>query len=121
MAERRHWIQADLRCLLCGRNVGRLVGPAPADRAVRLEVKDGLHPFRVFRPADPADPPVRLAGRERFHCHVCGGLAVMEEVERFATFEAVVVDEPEKRRCGRPPKPWRPVTDSRLDGLGLAS
>jgi hypothetical protein len=62
-----------------------------------------------------------LLGYERFCCPACGGLAVMDEVERFTTFETIVSDEPRPRRSGRPPKPWRTVRDSRLEGLDLAS
>ena len=29
MAGRKDWVQADLRCLMCGRVIGRLVGPCP--------------------------------------------------------------------------------------------
>src|SRR4051812_26471317 len=31
MVGRKDWVQADLRCLMCGRVLGRLVGPLPAD------------------------------------------------------------------------------------------
>jgi hypothetical protein len=88
---------------------------------VRLASGNRPHPFRVFRPAEPGQPVVRLTGHEQFRCHACGGLAVLDEVERFSTFDTLVTDEPRPRRCGRPPKAWRAVRDSRLDGLDLAS
>ena len=60
MAGRKDWVQADLRCLLCGRVVGRLVGPLPA-----RDIKAGRPPqFAAFRPADETVPAVKLVGEE---------------------------------------------------------
>ena len=37
MAGRKDWVQADLRCLMCGRVIGRLVGPLPPDLPVWID------------------------------------------------------------------------------------
>jgi hypothetical protein len=121
MAGRKDWVQADLRCLLCGRVQGRLVGPLPASDVGRPFV-GGLPRFAAFRPADAAMPAVRLYGGEHFRCLTCGGGLLMDELETFSTY-ADIDDELEQRpRRGRPPKPWRSATPSPtwLDELGIA-
>ena len=123
MTGRKDWIQADLRCLMCGRVIGRLVGPLPASEADR-RARAGKPPqFAAFRPADSARPAVRLAGREQFRCTFCGGGVIMDELETFSTYADVDEEfEPDKPRRGRPPKPWRRPVDNPtwLDELGIA-
>jgi hypothetical protein len=111
-AGRKDWVQADLRCMLCGRVVGRLIGPLPANDAAR-RAQAGIRPqFAAFRPADMNVPAVRLKGGEHFRCTTCGGAVIMDELEFFSTYDDIddeeVVDRP---RRGRPPKPWRRVAD----------
>lgn len=122
MVGRKDWVQADLRCLMCGRVVGRLVGPLPAGEAERRALAGRPPQFAAFRPADASLPAVRLVGREQFRCPSCGGGVLMDELETFSTY-ADVDDELEVRpRRGRPPKPWHPTTSSPtwLDALGIA-
>ena len=122
---RSDWVQADLRCLQCGRALGRLLGPASGPRAAAAGA--GGHRFSLFRPADPAAPSVRLLGHERFRCPDCRGNAVLDEVRTFSTYDYGTLDygdEGQPRRRGRPPKPWRRVVDQRVSDLaqlGLAS
>ena len=123
MAGRKDWVQADLRCLMCGRVIGRLVGPAPAGKPATTPVAGRWPQFAAFRPADASAPAVRLVGDERFHCTTCGGGVIMDEVERFSTYADIIDDELEERpRRGRPPKPWRrtPESPNWLAELGLA-
>jgi len=116
MAGRKDWVQADLRCMMCGRVQGRLVGPLPA-----TPVKGGLPRFAAFRPADAGIPAVRLMGGEQFRCRTCGGGLIMDEVETFSTYEDDDDDLKQRPRRGRPPKPWhRPPESSWLDELGIA-
>ena len=121
---RKDWICADLRCLMCGRVIGRLVGPLPASDAVRRTGPGKPPQFAAFRPADAAQPAVRLAGREHFRCTFCGGGVIMDEVETFSTYADIDDEEPEEERPrrGRPPKPWRrPVEEPNwLEQLGIA-
>ena len=59
MAGRKDWVQADLRCLMCGRVIGRLVGPLPSSEEER-RARAGRPPqFAAFRPADSTVPAVR--------------------------------------------------------------
>jgi DNA-directed RNA polymerase subunit N (RpoN/RPB10) len=120
MIGRRDWVQADLRCLMCGRVQGRLVGPMPTGQTGR-STSSGPPRFAAFRPADADTPAVRLVGGETFRCRTCGGGVIMDEVETFSTYEDIE-DETEKRpRRGRPPKPWRRTANSTwLDDLGIA-
>jgi DNA-directed RNA polymerase subunit N (RpoN/RPB10) len=122
MIGRRDWVQADLRCLLCGRVVGRLVGPLPnTDEARRAQA--GRRPqFAAFRPADSSVPAVRLVGREHFRCTTCGGGVIMDELETFSTYAAIEEELESRPRRGRPPKPWRASTNEPdwLDQLGIA-
>lgn len=111
MTGRKDWIQADLRCLMCGRVIGRLVGALPNGGAARRAVAGKPPQFAAFRPADSSRPAVRLAGREHFRCTICGGGVIMDELETFSTY-ADIDDEDEARpRRGRPPKPWRRTAD----------
>ncbi len=124
MAGRTDWVQADLRCLMCGRVIGRLVGRVPAPKPTVGAVVAGRRPqFAAFRPADTSAPVVRLVGDERFRCTTCGGGVIMDELEQFSTYADIDEDEFDQRpRRGRPPKPWRRTPDSPnwLQDLGLA-
>src|ERR671931_1734142 len=94
MTGRRDWIQADLRCLMCGRVVGRLVGALPDSDAARRAMAGKPPQFAAFRPADTSQPAIRLAGREHFRCTICGGGVIMDELETFSTY--VDIDEEPK-------------------------
>jgi hypothetical protein len=122
MSGRKDWVQADLRCMMCGRVLGRLVGPMPPDRVGQKSLAGRPPTFAAFRPADNSVPMVRLAGGERFRCSTCGGGAIMDEVETFSTYDDVDEELQERPRRGRPPKPWRrgSASPSWLDDLGIA-
>jgi DNA-directed RNA polymerase subunit N (RpoN/RPB10) len=122
MAGRKDWVQADLRCLMCGRVIGRLIGPAPADKDLG-SARVGRPPqFAAFRPTDTSVLTVRLVGGERFRCTTCGGGVIMDELETFSTYEDIDEDDEERPRRGRPPKPWRrtPTAPTWLDEFGIA-
>ena len=122
MAGRKDWVQADLRCLMCGRIIGRLVGPlAPGDPVNRSTVNRPPQ-FAAFRPADMREPAVRLMGGEQFRCSTCGGAVIMDEVETFSTYADVDEEHDERPRRGRPPKPWRrnPTPPNWFEALGIA-
>jgi DNA-directed RNA polymerase subunit N (RpoN/RPB10) len=122
MAGRKDWVQADLRCLMCGRVIGRLVGPVPAGDPATRSLGGRPPQFAAFRPADAHVPAVRLEGGEQFRCTTCGGAVMMDEVETFSTY-ADIDDEIEDRpRRGRPPKPWRRTASEPtwFETLGIA-
>ncbi len=118
---RHDWVQAELRCLMCGRSLGRLVGPLPPSGGPLRPSAWGVRQFAAFSPADPGAPAVRLAGTEQFRCPTCSGGAVVDDVETFSTYDPVLDDEADQRpRRGRRPRPWRVAPDERLRALGLA-
>jgi DNA-directed RNA polymerase subunit N (RpoN/RPB10) len=118
---RKDWVQADLRCLMCGRVVGRLVGPLPTD-ADRRALTARPPQFAAFRPANTSVPAVRLVGGEQFRCTTCGGGVIMDELETFSTYDDIDDELDERPRRGRPPKPWRQPREgpSWLGELGIA-
>jgi DNA-directed RNA polymerase subunit N (RpoN/RPB10) len=121
MLGRKDWVQADLRCLMCGRVLGHLVGPMPVAQSGRSLASAPLR-FAAFRPADAAGPAVRLVGGEHFRCRTCGGGVIMDELETFSTYEDVDDKLEQRPRRGRPPKPWRRAvnTTAWLSELGVA-
>ena len=114
MARRLEWVQAELRCLLCGRLLGRLAG-AVRGRSVAVD----RSAFSVLRPADSSKPVRRLHGHERFRCDVCSGDAIVDAIEHFTTWEELP-QAPVAHRRGRPETPMRGAPDRRLVELGLA-
>jgi hypothetical protein len=116
MVGRKDWVQADLRCLMCGRVQGRLVGPLTT-----APVRGGVPRFAAYRPVDTSIPAVRLVGGEQFRCGTCGGGVIMDETETFSTYEDVVDDLEPRPRRGRPPKPWRRAEGAMwFEELGIA-
>lgn len=122
IAGRKDWVQADLRCLMCGRVIGRLVGPLPAGDPTKRSLAGRMQQFAAFRPADVNVPAVRLSGGEQFHCTTCGGAVIMDELETFSTYSEIDDEIDERPKRGRPPKPWRRPTaePNWLDALGIA-
>lgn len=126
MNGRKTWLQADLRCMLCGRVLGSLIGQEAATPALSSAsgtiAARARHPFSLFRPTDSGIPIIRLRGNETFRCGSCRGAAIADETVTFYTYDDTFDDEAvtDRPRRGRPPKPWRPRVDSRLSELGLA-
>lgn len=119
MSARQDWAQADVQCLLCGRLLGRLVGPLPLGHERRATVGREVH-FAAFCPADRSIPARRLAGGEQFRCYTCGGGVLVDDVQVFSTYPEPVEEPVGHPRRGRPPKPWRRLPDQRLAEFGLA-
>jgi DNA-directed RNA polymerase subunit N (RpoN/RPB10) len=122
MVGRKDWVQADLRCLMCGRVIGRLVGPMPTTAITGRPLAGRPPQFAAFRPADLTVPAVRLVGGEHFRCFTCGGGVIMDELETFSTYDDIDDELDTRPRRGRPPKPWRrpPNSSNWLEQLGIA-
>jgi hypothetical protein len=118
-AGRSEWVQADLRCLMCGRVAGQLVGRRPPASTASVASGKPLR-FAAFRLAESAAPAVRLTGGEQFSCTTCGGSLISDQVEAFSTYVEVSEEVEERKHRGRPAKPWRRTVVSPAWMLELA-
>jgi hypothetical protein len=86
---RRHrhdWVRGEVRCLMCGRLLGRLLGSAqPHENGDR----SAGHPvaFIAFRPLDPPGRIVPFTPGLRFRCSQCGGAGALDDVDVFSTYD----------------------------------
>jgi hypothetical protein len=84
--QRHDWVRRDVRCLMCGRLVGRLLGRTRSgengDRSAGHVVT-----FLAYRAVDPFQPIERFTPRLRFRCHQCGGAGALDEVDVFSTYD----------------------------------
>jgi hypothetical protein len=86
LRSRHDWVRGEVRCLMCGRLLGRLLGSAQ-------QHKNGDHSagrpvaFIAFRPLDPPGPIVPFTPRLRFKCTLCGGAGALDDVEVFSTYD----------------------------------
>jgi hypothetical protein len=120
---RRHdWVRGEVRCLLCGRLLGRLLGTAKersdGDRSAGQPVA-----FLAYRAIDSAEGVVAFTPQLRFRCQHCGGAGALDAIDVFSTYDEVSSHEPaegEKRRRG-PGRPSRPFGPQKAGPTGLAA
>jgi hypothetical protein len=83
---RRDWVRADVRCLMCGRLLGRLLGRSRAnangDRPTGVP-----QAYIAFRPLDPEGAIVPYTPSLRFRCSACGGAGSVDDIEVFSTYD----------------------------------
>jgi hypothetical protein len=111
--KRRDWVRCEVRCLMCGRLLGRLLGVAPVRTDGDRSAGDPVA-FVAFRPIDPPGPIVAYSPSLRFRCSACSGIGALDEIELFSTYDEVAPadqaeaeeDEPVKRGRGRPVQPF---------------
>src|SRR5260221_10579864 len=85
---RRHrhdWVRGDVRCLMCGRLLGRLLG---ATRSREDGGRTAGYPtaFFAYRPLDPEGRMVPFTRSMRFRCRVCGGAGALDDIDVFSTY-----------------------------------
>ena len=118
---RREWLRGELRCLMCGRLVGRLLGlPRPGLRDQHANAS--LLRFFAFRPADTRQPVMAYTPSMRLRCTKCGGVGALEEVQPFCTYEepeGAFDQELAHGHRGRKPRPFKRPAAS-LSGVALA-
>jgi hypothetical protein len=114
-SRKRHWFQAEVHCLQCGRLVGRVLGPVAAGCTPRWPQVAGP---ALFRPVGPNRPVRALAAIEHFRCTVCGGSGVVEELEVFTTYN-FEFDDDRPRRGRRPKMRLGRQRDPRLAEFGI--
>src|SRR5438445_8598744 len=107
----RHCVQADVRCMRCGRMIGSLLAFAEpfADR-----LDPTIPRLTFFKSSALGSQTRRLRGGERFKCAACGGSGIIEDIEPFAT-ELISNQDDGRPRPGRRPKPWLSRGDWRLE------
>jgi hypothetical protein len=105
---RRHdWVRGEVRCLLCARLVGRVLG---ADKRRQSGDRSARHSasFFAYRPADATLPVVAFRPGMRLRCADCGGPGALDDVDYFSTYDEVAASdidgEPLRRGPGRPPR-----------------
>jgi hypothetical protein len=79
ISRRENLVEADLRCLMCARFIGRLVGLARRDAGAQVTTSPAVS-WTAFRPDGYGQVNVPLTGRDRLRCPACGGMAVLEEI-----------------------------------------
>jgi hypothetical protein len=106
---RRHdWVRGEVRCLMCARLVGRLLG---TDQRRQSADRPAWHTasFFAYRPADATLPVVAFRPGMRLRCTECGGPGALDDVDYFSTYDEVPAsamdEEPLRRGPGRPPRP----------------
>jgi hypothetical protein len=84
--KRRDWVRGDVRCLMCGRLLGRLLGTT---RVRENGVRTAGHPvaFVAYRPLNPTERIVPFSSDLRFRCRVCGGAGALDDVEVLSTYD----------------------------------
>jgi hypothetical protein len=87
---RQDRVEADLRCLMCGRLIGTAFGDVwrEGERTPRSPTH-----LTLFRWAQPEAATVRFTGREQFRCVDCGGFGVMEEIQVSVAAEVIPVED----------------------------
>ena len=83
---RRDWVRRDVRCLMCGRLVGRLLGIARSHTNGDRSAGQPLA-FVAYRAVDPLEPIVPFTPGLRFRCHRCGGAGALDDIDVFSTFD----------------------------------
>lgn len=114
LIRRQDRVQADVRCLMCGRLIGQLFGFIWRDMSGRRAARS-LTNLTTFRPAQAGATPVALGGGARFRCIACGGFGIIEEVSTDVVSEQAPGDwlcpvHGERLQVlgrGRPPKECR--------------
>jgi hypothetical protein len=119
---RRHdWVRGEVRCLMCGRLIGRLLGTArrreDGDRSAGQPVA-----FLAFRPTNPTGPVVAYTPALRFRCHECGGAGALDSIDLFSTYDEIATQDVAEDAAPRGPgRPRRPLDLSHVGPRGLAA
>ena len=120
--QRRDWVRGEVRCLMCARLVGWLLGArsptAKGDRSLSAAIT-----FCAYRSADMSRQVTAFTCDMRFRCSDCGGTGAVEEIDFFSTYDELPLGaedlQPRRRGPGRPPRAVTP-TEPRPQGLALA-
>jgi hypothetical protein len=119
---RHDWVRGDVRCLMCARLLGRLLGTDQRRQGTQHSASNSLS-FFAFRPLNPTRRIERFTPGLRMRCGDCGGTGALDDVDFFSTYDEFPVsaadDEPVRRGPGRPPRQLRP-SEPPPQGVALA-
>lgn len=83
-AQRRNWVRGDVRCIMCERLVGRLLG-APENTAPGQYPSTQSVSFFAYKSADANSRVVTYVPKMRLRCANCGGAGALDNIEFFST------------------------------------
>jgi len=104
--DRRHWVRGEVRCLMCTRLVGRLLGER-ASLGAAEPLQSGSVSFFAYRAAGAAQPVVAYRPGLALRCAGCGGAGVLDDLEFFSTCDEPAIPnegDPFQHRPGRRPR-----------------
>jgi hypothetical protein len=84
--QRHDWVRGDVRCLMCGRLLGRLLGTT---RSNGTGDRPTGHPvaFLAYRPVDPPQNILPYTPDLRFRCQTCGGAGALDDIDVLSTYD----------------------------------
>ncbi len=82
--QQREWVRGDVRCIMCARLVGRLLG-APEGSAPGRYPATGSVSFFAYKSADANSRVMTYVPRMRLRCATCGGAGALDTIEFFST------------------------------------
>jgi hypothetical protein len=87
LARTRHdWARGDVRCLMCARLIGRLLGSRTSEPS-RGRPSGVALSFFAYRSADTRHRVAAFRPGMDFRCTICGGSGAVDEVEFFSTYD----------------------------------
>jgi hypothetical protein len=102
---RNDWVRGEVRCLMCARLIGRLLGTRNGATPMGDYRTDSLT-FFAYRSADRKQPMVSFTPGMRFRCTTCGGAGALDDLDFFSTYDEQPLDSEyddlAPRRPGRP-------------------
>jgi hypothetical protein len=102
---RHDWVRGEVRCLMCARLVGRLLGTEQRRQSTDRSTWHSAS-FFAYRPADATLPVVAFRPGMRLRCADCGGAGALDDVDYFSTYDEVPAsamdEDPLRRGPGRP-------------------
>jgi hypothetical protein len=76
---RRHRVEADLRCLMCGRLIGTVCGLVRQNPLEIRAERPTVH-LSEFRPSTAGASAMPFSLNEQLRCRDCGGIGVLDEI-----------------------------------------
>jgi hypothetical protein len=88
---RHDWVRGDVRCLMCARLIGRLLGTRNGATSTGAYTSESLA-FFAYRSADRKQPVMSFTPGMRFRCTTCGGAGALDDLDFFSTYDEQPLD-----------------------------